>query len=85
VLALYPQQEHYQFVPGELRELLQQAQVPAVVQETFLTLMKRGGKAFWSMRDEYRVAFELQPGAVQGRVVVLYAGTTLPDPFIPDR
>jgi hypothetical protein len=85
VAALYPQQEHYQFVPNELRELLQQAQIPPTVQDAFLTLMRRGGKVFWSMRDEYRVALELQPDAVQGRVVVLYTGTPLPDPLIPDR
>lgn len=85
VAALYPQQEHYQVVPEELRTLLQQAQVPANVQDAFITLLRRGGKAFWSLRDEYRVAFEVQPGAVQGRVVVLYTGAPLAQPLIPDR
>jgi hypothetical protein len=85
VAALYPQQEHYQFVPGELRELLQQAKVPPEVQESFLTLLRRGGKAFWSMHNDYRVAFELQPEVVRGHIVVLYTGTTLPEPLLPDR
>jgi hypothetical protein len=85
VLALYPPQEQYQFVPDELRTLLQRAQVPPTVQETFLTLLKRGGKAFWSLRDEYRIALELQPQAVRGSIVVLYTGPPLPDPLIPDR
>jgi hypothetical protein len=84
-MALYPQQEYYQFVPGELLDLLQRVQVPPAAQETFLTLLRRGGKAFWSLRDEYKVSLELQPQAVRGRIVALYTGVLLPDPFIPDR
>jgi hypothetical protein len=84
VMALYPQDEQYRFVPTALLDVMQQAQVPPAVQETFLTLLKRGGKAFWSMRDEYSVTLELQPQAVRGRIVALYTGTPLPDPLIPD-
>jgi hypothetical protein len=85
VMALYPQQEYYRFVPGELLDLLRRAQVPSPAQETFLTLLRRGGKAFWSLRDEYKVALELQPQAVRGRIVALYTGVPLPDPLLPDR
>jgi hypothetical protein len=84
VMALYPRQEQYRFVPEELLDLLQRAQVPQTVQETFLTLLKHGGKAFWSLRDEYEVALELQPQAVQGRIVTLYTGAPQPDPLLPD-
>jgi hypothetical protein len=85
VMALYPQQEYYQFVPNELLDLLRRAQVPPTAQETFLTLLRRGGKAFWSLQDEYKVALELQPQAARGRIVALYTGVPRPDPFIPDR
>jgi len=85
VMALYPPQEQYRFAPDELRALLQRAQLPSTVQETFLALLRRGGKAFWSLRDEYRIALELQPQAVQGSIVVLYTGSPLPDPLLPDR
>lgn len=84
VLALYPQQEQYRFVPREMRRLFRRAQVPSTVQETFLTLLRRGGKAFWSLRDDYRVALELHPQGVRGRIVALYTGTPLPDPLLPD-
>jgi hypothetical protein len=84
VMALYSPEEQYRIVPHELLDLMQQAQIPPTVQETFLTLLKRGGKAFWSMRDEYSVTLELQPQAVRGRIVALYTGTPRPDPFIPD-
>jgi hypothetical protein len=84
VMALYPQQEQYQFVPQALRDILQRAQVPQTVQETFMTLLRRGGKAFWSLRDEYRVSLEVHPHAVQGRVIELYTGVPPSDPFIPD-
>jgi hypothetical protein len=84
VMALYPQQEQYQFVPEALLDLLQRARVPQAVQERFLTLLRRGGKAFWRLRDEYKVALELRPQAVQGRIVALYTGVPRPDPLIPD-
>ena len=84
VMALYPQQEQYSVVPDALLELLRQAQVPVRVQETFLTLLRRGGKAFWSLRDEYRMTLELRPQSVQGRIIALYTGTPLPDPLLPD-
>jgi hypothetical protein len=84
VMALYPQEEQYRVVLPELLDLMQQAQVPSTVQENFLTLLKRGGKAFWSMRDEYKITLELQPQAVQGRIVALYTGVSLPVPLIPD-
>ena len=84
VAALYPQGEPYRFAPDELVELLQRVQVPRTVQDTFLTLLKRGGKAFWSVRDEYAVALELRREAVEGHIIALYTGTPLPDPLIPD-
>ncbi len=84
VVALYPQGEQYRFAPDALLDLLQRAQVPRNVQEPFLTLLKRGGKAFWSVRDEYSVALELRQDTVEGRIVALYTGTPLPDPLIPD-
>lgn len=84
VVALYPQGEQYRFAPEALVELLQRVQVPRNTQETFLTLLKRGGKAFWSVRDEYAVALELRQDTVEGRIVALYTGTPLPDPLIPD-
>jgi hypothetical protein len=66
VVALYPQGEQYRFAPDALVELLQRVQVPLNTQETFLTLLKRGGKAFWSVRDEYAVALELRQDTVEG-------------------
>jgi hypothetical protein len=84
VAALYPQGEQYRFAPAALVELLQRAQVPRHVQEPFMTLLKRGGKAFWSVRDEYAVALELRPDTIEGRIVTLYTGTPLPDPLLPD-
>jgi hypothetical protein len=84
VAALYPQGEQYRFAPEELLDLLQRVEVPRHVQEPFLTLLKRGGKAFWSVRDEYSVALELRPEAVEGHIIALYTGTPLPDPLIPD-
>jgi hypothetical protein len=84
VAALYPQGEQYRFAPDALVELLQRVQVPRPAQETFLTLLKRGGKAFWSVREEYAVALELRRETIEGRIVALYTGTPLPDPLIPD-
>jgi hypothetical protein len=63
---------------------LQRVQVPRTVQNTFLTLLKRGGKAFWSVRDEYAVALELRREVIVGHIIALYTGTPLPDPLIPD-
>ena len=84
VMALYPHEEQYRFVPEELRVVLQRAQVPPAVQETFLTMLTHGGKAFWSMRNDYRVTLELRPQEVQGHIVALYTGFPLPDPLLPD-
>src|SRR5438093_3889625 len=84
VAALYPQGEQYRFAPDALVELLQRVQVPRNVQDPFLALLKRGGKAFWSVRDEYAVALELRPEVVEGHIIALYTGTPLPDPLIPD-
>lgn len=84
VMALYPQQEQYQFAPAELRDVMQRAQVPESVQETFLSLMRRGGKAFWSRREEHRVALELRPEGVTGQIITLYTGAPVPEPLIPD-
>jgi hypothetical protein len=84
VVALYPQLEQYQFVPQELLDLLQRAQIPQDVQERFLFLMRRGGKAFWSAQEDYSVSLELRQDVVQGRIIALYTGVTLPDPLLPD-
>lgn len=84
VAALYPPGEQYRFAPNELLELLQRVQVPHNVQAPFLALLRRGGKAFWSVRDEYAVALELRPETVQGHIIALYTGTPLPEPLIPD-
>lgn len=84
VAALYPQGEQYRFAPEPLLELLQRVQVPRQIQDPFLILLRRGGKAFWSVRDEYAVALELQPEAIEGRIVALYTGTPAPIPLLPD-
>lgn len=84
VAALYPTSEQYRFAPDELSELLQRVQMPREVQERFLILLRRGGKAFWSVRDEYALALELQQDAVTGHIIALYTGTPLPDPLMPD-
>ena len=84
VAALYPLGEQYRFAPDELRDLLQRVQVPRDIQDGFLVLLRRGGKAFWSVRDEYSVALEVRANAIEGRIVALYTGTPLPDPLIPD-
>ena len=84
VAALYPPGEQYHFAPNELLELLQRVQVPRHVQAPFLALLKRGGKTFWSVRDEYAIALELRPETVQGHIIALYTGTPPPDPLIPD-
>lgn len=84
VAALYPQGEQYRFAPEPLLDLLQRVQVPRQIQDPFLTLLKRGGKAFWSVREEYAVALELQQDAIEGRIVALYTGTPLPTLLLPD-
>lgn len=84
VVALYPQEQRYRFMPDELQEILRLAQVPQTVQETFVNLMQRGGKAFWSTGEEYQVALELHPRVIRGRVIALYTGSPVPDPLIPD-
>lgn len=84
VMALYPSEEQYTVVPQELLEIFRQAQLPETVKDTFLTLLQRGGKAFWSLQDDYQVALELHPQSVQGRILTLYTGPPRPEPFIPD-
>jgi hypothetical protein len=84
VLALYPQQEQYRVAPEPFRNLLKRAQVPPDVQDQFVTLIKRGGKAVWGVRGTYKVSLELQSQAVSGHVVTLYSRPPLPDPLIPD-
>ncbi len=84
VLALYPQQEQYQVMPEQLRNVLERAQVPPDVQDQFLTLIKRGGKAVWGLRDTYKVSLELRSQAVSGHVITLYSRPPMPDPLIPD-
>lgn len=84
VRALYPQQEQYQVMPEQFQRLLDQAQIPVAVQEPFMALIKRGGKAFWGLPDRYSVTMELRPQAVAGYVRTLYQGAPLPEPLIPD-
>lgn len=85
VRALYQPQEQYQVPTEPFRRLLERAQVPAAVQEQFVALVKRGGKAFWGSQDGmYSVSMELQPQAVSGHVRTLYRGAPLPEPLIPD-
>jgi len=84
VAALYPLNEQYYFAPDALVELLERTQMPRQVQEAFLILLKRGGKAFWSVRDTYAMALELRRETIAGRIVALYTGTPPPDPLIPD-
>ncbi|MCZ6872705.1 MAG: hypothetical protein O7G88_04115 [bacterium] len=84
VAALYPQQEQYQVASEQLRNLLERAQVPPDVQDQFVTLLKRGGKAVWRVRDTYKVSLELQSQAVSGHVIMLYSRAPMPDPLIPD-
>jgi hypothetical protein len=84
VAALYPQGEQYRFASDELTEVLQRAQIPPDVQDRFLILLRRGGKAFWSVHNEYSIALGLRPDTVEGHIIALYTGTALPDPLIPD-
>ena len=85
MVALYPQSEQFTLASGELSALLQRLDVPPEAQERLLFLMRRGGKAFWrESADTYRVALEARQGEIQGQAVVLYTGTPLPDPLLPD-
>lgn len=84
VRALYPQQEQYQVMPEQFQRLLDRAQIPADVQAQFMALIKRGGKVFWGLQDMYSVSIELQPQAASGNATILYQGTPLPDPLLPD-
>ncbi len=83
-MAFYPPGQHYRFVPEHLLEVLRAAHVPPDVQETFLGLMQRGGKAFWSRGEDYKVGLELRSDAVRGYIIAVYAGVPLPDPLLPD-
>ena len=85
VLALYPQSEQFTLASDPLNNLLQQLEVPPEAQERLLFLMRRGGKTFWrESKDTYRVALETRQGEIQGQIVVLYTGTPVPDPLLPD-
>ena len=85
VLALYPQSEQFTLAFDPLNDLLQQLDVPSEAQERLLLLMRRGGKAFWrESADTHRVALEARQGEIQGQVIVLYTGTPLPAPLLPD-
>ena len=81
---LYPLQEDYQFAQDEVMQLLQQLQLPPQAQETFVLLLRRGGKAFWSKRGEFSLSAELQDDAMAGHIIALYTGPPRPDPFLPD-
>ena len=85
VAALYPQSDRFTLSSDKLNALLQRLDVPSETQERLLFLMRRGGKAFWTeSADTYRVALEARQDAIQGQIVVLYTGTPLPDPLLPD-
>ena len=85
VLALYPQSEQFTLASDPLNDLLQQLDVPSEARERLLLLMRRGGKAFWrESADTHRVALEARQDEIQGQAVVLYTGTPLPDPLLPD-
>lgn len=84
VIALYPQTEQYRFTAQELQMLLERAQIAPEAHDTFIVLMRRGGKAAWSRLDEYTVALEILSDAVHGRILALYKGVPLPDPLLPD-
>ena len=85
VLALYPQSEQFTLASDPLNDLLQQLEVPSEARERLLLLMRRGGKAFWrESADTHRVALEARQDEIQGQAVVLYTGTPLPDPLLPD-
>ena len=85
VLALYPQIEQFTLASDPLNDLLQQLDVPSEARERLMLLMRRGGKAFWrESKDTYRVALETRQDEIQGQAVVLYTGTPLPDPLLPD-
>ena len=85
VALLYPQIEQFTLASDRFNDLLQQMDVPPEAQAQFLSLMRRGGKAFWSQSgDTYRVALEARQGEIQGQVVVRYAGTRMPEPLLPD-
>lgn len=81
---LYPLQEDYRFTQAEVLQLLQQLQLPPEAQETFVLLLRRGGKAFWSKRDEFSLSIELQDDAIAGHIIALYTGPPRPDPLLPD-
>jgi hypothetical protein len=81
---LYPLREEYQIAQDELLGLLQQVQLPPDAQETFAILLRRGGKAFWSKREEFSFSLEVQDDNVEGHIIALYTGPPRPDPFLPD-
>ena len=85
VVSLYPQSEQFTLGADQLSDLLQRLDVPPEAQERLLFLMRRGGKAFWrESADTYRVALEARQDEIQGQGVVLYTGTPVPDPLLPD-
>ena len=85
VVSLYPQSEQFALRADQFSNLLQRLDVPPEAQERLLFLMRRGGKAFWrESADTYRVALEARQDEIQGQVVVLYTGTPVPDPLLPD-
>lgn len=84
VVGLYPREKQFRFIADDLLEVLHLAQVPENVQETFLTYMQQGGKAFWSMGETYQVTLELHARVIRGRVMALYTGPPLPTPLLPD-
>ena len=85
VVSLYPQSEQFALGADQFSDLLQRLDVPPEAQERLLFLMRRGGKAFWrESADTYRVALEARQDEIQGQVVVLYTGTPVSDPLLPD-
>ena len=85
VVPLYPQSEQFTLGADQISGLLQRLDVPPEAQERLLFLMRRGGKAFWrESGGTYRVALEARQGEIQGQAIVLYTGTPVPDPLLPD-
>jgi hypothetical protein len=84
VAPFYPQDKQYEVAPQQLQELLQAAQVPAQVQEQFVQLMQRGGKAFWSKSEDYKIGLEVREDGIIGHIIARYTGPPRPDPLVPD-
>ena len=84
VTPLYPPDNQYGIDPERVQELLHMAQVPAHVQEQFVQLMQRGGKAFWSQSEDYKIGLEVRQHGIVGHIIARYTGPPRPEPLVPD-